>query len=72
MLSISEELLQSKLDSDNPTIENELQRTNLAAIFGATEQCDLMENIPTYRNVFNKFEIPKKNKHRSKEKRSVW
>ena len=72
MLSISEELLQSKLDSDNPTIENELQRTNLAAIFGMPEQYNLTEDIPTYRNVFNKLEIPKKNKHRSKEKRSVW
>lgn len=72
MLSISEELLQSKLDSDNPTIENELQRKNLAAIFGTPEQDDLTEDIPTYSNVFNKLEIPKKNKHRSKEKRSVW
>lgn len=72
MLSVSEELLQAKLDSDNPTVKNLLQRKNLAAIFGTPEQYDLTEDIPTYSNVFNKLEIPKKNKHRSKEKRSVW
>ena len=72
MLSVSEELLQTKLDSDNPTVQNCLQRTNLAAIFGMPEQYNLTEDIPTYRNVFNKLEIPKKNKHRSKEKRVVW
>lgn len=75
MLSAPVELLQQKVDNDNPkyTIPN----VKILPFDSALGKVDFLnknnlESEDYIRTVFNKIEIPKKNKHRKSGKRIVW
>lgn len=72
MLATPATILQSKLDSDNPTIDTTDEVMELLSTLNETSQEDLTNGIKSYTHIFKKYEIPKKNKHRSKERRTVW
>ena len=60
MLATPATILQSKLDSDNPTIDTTDEVMELLSTLNETSQEDLTNGIKSYTHIFKKYEIPKK------------